>query len=76
MKNKHLNEKKYVIELYLKKYTVTEIAKRLGRHRRIIEREKARETLYLQNSDLTYKKSVLCRYNYIEMRRIKFHNLK
>jgi len=33
--------------LYLKeKYTVTEIAKRLGRHRRTIEREITRGTIY------------------------------
>ena len=44
--------------MYLKeKYTVTEIAKRLGRHRRTIEREIARGTVYLQNSDLTYRKA-------------------
>ncbi len=57
-KNKHLNEReRYAIELYLKeKYTVTEIAKRLGRHRRTIEREITRGTIYLQNSDLTYRK--------------------
>jgi len=57
-KNKHLNEReRYAIELYLKeKYTIMEIAKRLGRHRRTIEREIARGTIYLQNSDLTYRK--------------------
>jgi len=57
-KNKYLNEReRYAIELYLKeKYTVIEIAKRLGRHRRTIEREIARGTVYLQNTDLTYRK--------------------
>jgi IS30 family transposase len=58
-KNKHLNEReRYAIEVYLKeKYTVMEIAKRLGRHRRTIEREIARGSVYLQNSDLTYRKA-------------------
>lgn len=42
---------------YLKeKYTVTEIAKQLGRPRRTIEGEIARGTVYLQSNDLTYRK--------------------
>jgi len=57
-KNKHLNEReRYAIELYLREnYTIQEISKRLGRHKRTIEREIARGTVYLQNSDLTYRK--------------------
>ncbi|NLX64222.1 MAG: IS30 family transposase [Clostridiaceae bacterium] len=58
-KNKHLNEReRYAIELYLReKYTIQQIAKRLGRHKRTIEREIARGTVYLQNSDLSYRKA-------------------
>jgi len=58
-KNKHLNEReRYAIELYLReKYTIIEIAKRLGRHKRTIEREIARGTVYLRNSDLSYRKA-------------------
>jgi len=60
-KNKHLNEKeRYAIELYLKeKYPVMEIAKRLGRHRRTIEREIARGMVYLQKSYLNYRKKCI-----------------
>jgi len=58
-KNKHLNEReRFAIELYLKeKYSVLEISKKLGRHKRTIEREIGRGTVYLQNSDLTYRKA-------------------
>ena len=57
-KNKHLNEKeRYTIEILLKeKYKVLEIANRLGRNIRTIEREIARGTVYLQNSDLSMRK--------------------
>lgn len=57
-KNKHLTEReRYEIEILLKeKFKPIEIAKRLGRHVRTIEREIARGTVELLNSDLTHKK--------------------
>jgi len=63
-KNKHLNEReRYAIELYLKeKYTVTEIAKRLGRHRRTIEREITRGTIYLKEICREREEHELVRY--------------
>lgn len=56
-KNKHLNEReRYKIEILLKeKMRPYEIAKRLGRHPRTIEREIARGTVRLLNSDLSYR---------------------
>ncbi len=56
-KNKHLNyRERYTIEILLKeKITVIEISKRLGRHKRTIEREIAKGTVWLLNSDLSYR---------------------
>lgn len=56
-KGKHLTEReRYQIEILLKeKMSPIEIAKRLGRHRRTIEREIPRGTVRLLRSDLTYK---------------------
>jgi IS30 family transposase len=57
-KNKHLTIKeRYTIEILLKEgLKPIEIAKRLGRHKRTIEREIAKGTIRLLNSDLTYRK--------------------
>lgn len=57
-KGKHLTEReRYKIETLLKeKMRSYEIAKRLGRHPRTIEREIARGTVRLLNSDLSYRK--------------------
>lgn len=57
-KNKHLNEKeRYKIEILLKeKMKTKDIAQRLGRSIRTIQREIKRGTLILLNSDLTYRK--------------------
>jgi IS30 family transposase len=57
-KNKHLTEReRYQIEILLKeKFKPTEIAKRLDRNVRTIQREIVRGTVKLLNSDLTYKK--------------------
>lgn len=57
-KNKHLNiRERYRIEdLAKERVTPFEIAKRLGRHQRSIEREIAKGTISLKNSDLTYRK--------------------
>jgi transposase, IS30 family len=56
-KNKHLTEReRYTMETLLKeKFKASEIAVRLGRHRRTIEREIAKGKLRLLNSDLTYR---------------------
>lgn len=56
-KNKHLTEReRYKIEVLLKEKMETfKIAKRLGRHKRTIEREIKRGTVQLLNSDLTYR---------------------
>lgn len=56
-KNKHLNyRERYTIEILIKeKLTVSEVAKRLGRHKRTIEREIAKGTVLLMNSDLSYR---------------------
>lgn len=56
-KNKHLTEReRYTIEILLKEHlTTSEIAKRLGRHLRTIQREIAKGTVRLLNSDLTYR---------------------
>ena len=56
-KNKHLNEReRYTIEvLYKERLTPYEIAKRLGRHKRTIEREIAKGAVQLLNSDLSYR---------------------
>ena len=57
-KNKHLNEReRYKIEILLKEnMKAKDIAKRLGRSTRTIERERKRGTIILLNSDLTYRK--------------------
>lgn len=56
-KNKHLTEReRYRIEVLLKEnMTVLYIAKRLGRHKRTIEREIKRGTVSLLSSDLSYR---------------------
>lgn len=56
-KNKHLTEReRYKIEVLLKEnMTVLYIAKRLGRHKRTIEREIKRGTVRLLNSDLSHR---------------------
>lgn len=56
-KNKHLTEReRYTIEILLKERLATsEIAKRLGRHQRTIEREIAKGKLRLLNSNLSYR---------------------
>lgn len=56
-KNKHLTEReRYSIEtLFKEKKTPLEIAKRLGRHLRTIEREIQRGMVSLLNSDLSYR---------------------
>jgi transposase, IS30 family len=56
-RNKHLSEKeRYTIEVLLKeKMSPFEIAKRLGRHPRTIEREIAKGSVELKNSDWTYR---------------------
>lgn len=57
-KNKHLTEKeRYKIEVLLGEgLKPVEIAKKLDRHKRTIEREIAKGTIELLNSDLTYRK--------------------
>lgn len=57
-KNKHLTEReRYRIEDLLKEnYEPWEIAKRLERHTRTIEREIKKGTMELQNSDLSYRR--------------------
>jgi len=56
-KYKHLKEReRYRIEILLKeKLKPYEIAQRMGKGTRTIEREKANGTIRLQNSDLTYR---------------------
>lgn len=56
-RNKHLTEReRYTIEVLLReKLTPFEIAKRLGRHPRTIEREIAKGRVALKNSDWTYR---------------------
>jgi len=56
-KGKHLTEReRYQIEVLLKERIIPkEIAKRLGRHRRTIEREICRGMIWLLKTDLTYK---------------------
>lgn len=57
-KYKHLTEReRYTIEVLIKENMKTyDIAKRLGRHVRTIEREVIRGTVKMLNTDLTYKK--------------------
>lgn len=57
-KHKHLTEReRYKIEIFLKeKFKPYEIAKRLGRHLRTIEREIKRGIVELLNSDLSLRK--------------------
>ena len=56
-KNKHITEReRYRNEILQKEQlTVIEIAKRLGRHLRTIQREISKGTVRLLNSDLTYR---------------------
>lgn len=56
---KHLTEReRYQIEILLKeKKSAKEIAAAIGKHKRTIEREIARGTVRMLNSDLTYKDS-------------------
>lgn len=56
-KNKHLTyRERYKIEILLKESLTTfEISKRLGRHKRTIEREIGKGTVRLLNSDLSYR---------------------
>ena len=56
-KNKHLTEReRYTIEILLKeKLKASDIAKRLGKHQRTIEREIVKGKLRLLNSDLSYR---------------------
>lgn len=56
-KNKHLTEKeRYTIEILLKeKLKASEIAKRLGKHQRTIEREITKGKIRLLNSNLSYR---------------------
>jgi transposase, IS30 family len=56
-KNKHLTEReRYKIEVLVReKMTFYEISKRLGRHQRSIEREIAKGTVRLENSDSSYR---------------------
>lgn len=57
-KNKHLTlRERYTIEILLKEdKSPLEISKRLGKSKRTIEREIAKGTVELLNSDLTYRK--------------------
>lgn len=57
-KGKHLTEReRYQIEVLMKeKMKPSEIAKRMGRNRRTIERELIRGNVWLKKTDLTYKK--------------------
>lgn len=57
-KNKHLTERqRYTIEDLLKEgYKVSHIAERIGKSTRTVEREIGRGSIYLQNSDLTFRK--------------------
>lgn len=57
-KNKHLTVKqRYKIEVLLKEeYEICHIAERVGKSTRTIEREIARGSIYLQNSDLRFRK--------------------
>ena len=57
-KNKHLTvRERYKIEVLLKEgYRAYEIANRLNRNKRTIEREIIKGTVRLQNTDLTYRK--------------------
>ena len=57
-KNKHLNTReRYKIEDLRKEgMGASDIASRLGRHKRCIEREIAKGTIKLMNTDLTYRK--------------------
>ena len=56
-KNKHLTyRERYNIEILLKENLTTfEISKRLGRHKRTIEREIGKGTVRLLNSNLSYR---------------------
>ena len=56
-RNKHLTEReRYKIEILLKeKLSAKEVAKRLGRHPRTIEREIAKGRVRLKNSDWSYR---------------------
>lgn len=80
-KNKHLNEReRYKIEILLKeKMKPKDIAKRLGRTTRTIERERKRGTIILLNSDLTYRKEYcadVAQRDYIDLSKNKGPGLK
>ena len=80
-KNKHLNEReRYKIEILLKeKMKPRDIAKRLGRTTRTIERERKRGTIILLNSDLTYREEYcadVAQRDYLDLSKNKGPGLK
>ena len=80
-KNKHLNEReRYKIEILLKeKMKPRDIAKRLGRTTRTIERERKRGTIILLNSDLTYREEYcadVAQRDYLDLSKNKGPSLK
>ena len=80
-KNKHLNGKeRYEIEILLKeKMKTKDIAQRLGRNIRTIQREIKRGTSILLNSDLTYRKEYCAdtaQRDYIDLSKNKGPGLK
>jgi len=80
-KNKYLTERdRYRIEILLKeKKTTLEIAKRLGKHLRTIEREIKRGTVRLLNSDLSYREEYCAdtaQRRYLKNAKNKGRNLK
>lgn len=80
-KNKYITEReRYNIELFLKeKYTPAEIAERIGKSVRTIQREIKRGMVTLLNSDLTYRKEYCAdtaQMKYEESRKNKGRNLK
>ena len=80
-KNKHLNEReRYKIEILLKeKMKPRDIAKRLGRSTRTIERERKRGTIILLNSDLTYREEYcadVAQRDYLDLSKNKGPGLK
>lgn len=80
-KNKHLNEKeRYKIEILLKEnMKPSDIAKRVGKATRTIQREIKRGTIMLLNSDLTYRKEYcadVAQNDYIDQAKNKGPGLK
>ena len=80
-KGKHLNERdRYKIEILLKEnMKPKDIAKRLGRTKRTIERERKRGTITLLNSDLTYRKEYcadVAQRDYLDLSKNKGPGLK